>query len=279
MSDGIIRIAMWSGPRNISTAMMRAWENRNDTVVVDEPLYGPYLATTNKQHAMYQEIIKHQGSDWRPIVKYLTEHIPMMSRVPTPSSDLEVTLNTSQNIFDSHANRVNTSQHMPVHIFYQKHMSHHITEDVSLDFVDHLRNAFLIRHPNDVLSSYLRKHPRATPSDLGYPQQLELFNRVKQNSGQVPPVFESKDILMKPQDMLTKMCKALGVAFDENMLNWPKGYRDSDGIWAPHWYNRVIESTGFAAYKPKENKLSKAEQEIADACMPYYEALMTHKIS
>ncbi len=247
MSQNLIKIAMWSGPRNISTAMMRAWENRSDTVVVDEPLYGPYLATTGKKHAAYEDIRLVQGNDWRPIVKGLTEKTPEEAGESTQ-------------------------------IYYQKHMTHHITPDVELNFVDQLRNAFLLRHPNDVLSSYLRKHHRATPEDLGFPQQLKLFNWIKQRTGTTPPILESKDVLMDPEGMLTKLCSALDVPFVTDMLSWPKGYRDSDGIWAEHWYNRVIESTGFAAYKPKENKLSQAEQRIADACLPYFETLLEHKI-
>lgn len=246
-NSGLIRIAMWSGPRNISTAMMRAWENRADTVVVDEPLYGPYLATTGKQHAAYEEIRLVQGNDWRPIVKELTQGIPDEANESTQ-------------------------------IYYQKHMSHHITDDVELDFVDHLRHGFLIRHPNDVLASYLRKHHRATPEDLGFPQQVKLFNRIKQRTGATPPILESKDIQMNPQGMLKKLCTALDVPFDPAMLSWPKGYRDSDGIWAEHWYNQVIESTRFSEYQPKENKLSEEEQCIADQCLPYFETLLEHKI-
>ena len=245
--DNLIRIAMWSGPRNISTAMLRAWENRPDTVVVDEPLYGPYLATTGKKHAAYEAIRQVQGNDWRPIVKELTEAVPS-----------EATAQTK--------------------IYYQKHMSHHLTDDIELGFVNHLRNGFLLRHPNDVLASYLRKHHRATPKDLGFPQQVKLFNWIKQRSGKTPPIVESKDILMDPKGMLKKLCAALDVPFDTAMLSWPKGYRDSDGIWAEHWYNRVIESTGFSEYKPKENKLSQEEQRIADKCLPYFETLLEHKI-
>ncbi|MGJ8663409.1 MAG: hypothetical protein ACSHWU_07155 [Marinicella sp.] len=244
MKQEMIRIAMWSGPRNISTAMMRSWENRPDTVVIDEPLYGPYLHNTGKKHAAYQTIIKVQGKDWRPIVKSLVE-----------------------------------DKKKGCKIYYQKHMTHHITPDIKLDFVDQLRNGFLIRHPNDVLSSYLRKHHRATPEDLGYPQQLELFNRVKERTGVTPPVIESKDILMNPERMLKKMCVALAVPFDKAMMSWPKGYRDSDGVWAEHWYNRVITSTGFSSYKPKENHLSREEQRIADECLPYFETMAKHKIS
>ncbi len=247
MPKNIIRIAMWSGPRNISTAMMRSWEHRQDTVVVDEPLYGPYLAITGKKHAMYAEIIEHQGKDWRPIVKHLTQELPEYATQQT-------------------------------RIFYQKHMSHHITNDIELDFVDQMRNAFLLRHPNDVLASYLRKHPRATPEDLGFPQQVKLFKHIRERTGKIPPIMESKDILLAPEAMMQKLCEALDVPFDSAMLAWPKGYRDSDGIWAEHWYNRVIESTGFSEYKHKENKLSKDEQRIADQCLPYFEELSEHKL-
>ena len=247
MSNELIRIAMWSGPRNISTAMMRSWENRQDTVVVDEPLYGPYLFQTDKKHAAYDDIMQVQGIDWQPIVKALTE-------TPPEGADSQTK------------------------VFYQKHMRHHLTPDIELDFVDQLRNGFLIRHPNDVLSSYLRKHHRATPEDLGYPQQVKLFDWIKERTGTTPPILESKDILMNPEVMLKKLCSALEVPFDSAMLAWPKGYRDSDGLWAEHWYNRVIESTGFSDYIPKENKLSKEEQRIADACLPYFEILMEYKI-
>ncbi len=240
----MIRIAMWSGPRNISTAMMRSWENRSDTQVVDEPLYGPYLFTTQKRHAAYQEIMQTQGTQWQPIVKTLTDG-------PVDGAT----------------------------ICYQKHMSHHLTPDIALDFIENLINGFLIRHPNDVLSSYLRKHPHATPEDLGYPQQVKLFNWIKERTGSTPPIFEATDILIDPKGMLSKMCQAFGVAFDPAMLSWPKGYRNSDGIWAEHWYNRVIESTGFAEYQTKENNLSQAEQSIANQCLPYYEALAAHKIT
>lgn len=248
MSAPLIRIAMWSGPRNISTAMLRSWENRSDTVVVDEPLYGPYLASTGKKHAAYEQIIKTQGALWQPLVKALTEDTPADANDDT-------------------------------RIYYQKHMSHHLTEDIKLDFIDQLRNAFLIRHPNDVLASYLRKHHRATPEDLGYPQQVALFNRIQDRTGKIPPILESKDIQHDPPGMLSKLCQKLDVPFDEAMLSWPKGYRESDGIWAEHWYNRVIESTGFSVYQPKENKLSRDEQRIADQCLPYFETLLAHKLT
>lgn len=239
----MIRVAMWSGPRNISTAMMRSWENRADTVVVDEPLYGPYLAATGKKHPMWQETIEDQGDDYAVVI-------------------------------DGLCHEVKTAD-----IYYQKHMTHHILPEMEVSFVGAFRNAFLLRHPNDVLSSYLRKHPRATPEDLGFPQQLKLFQWLKDKQGITAPVMEAKDILINPEEMMQKLCQLLDVPFDHAMLSWPKGYRDSDGVWAPHWYNRVIESTGFSSYKPKENRLTDEEQAIADQCLPYYQAMAEFKVT
>lgn len=240
-----LRIAMWSGPRNISTAMMRSWENRADTMVVDEPLYGPYLHHSGKKHAAYQEIIKTQGKQYQPIINQLTnDSIPKAYK-----------------------------------IYYQKHMTHHILPNLDLSWVKKLTNVFLIRDPQYVLQSYLKKEPQATPEDLGYPQLVQIFNLVKKETGINPPVFDSKDILMNPQSMMKKMCECLQVEFDDNMMHWPKGYRDSDGIWASHWYNRVIESTGFSSYQPKTIKLSHEEKKIANACEPYYEELLAYKIT
>lgn len=233
---------MWSGPRNISTAMMRSWENRTDTVVVDEPLYGPYLAATGKKHPMWQETIDAQGDDYAAVIDGLCH------------------------------------EEKTVDIHYQKHMTHHILPNMDVAFVGAFRNAFLLRHPNDVLSSYLRKHPRATPEDLGFPQQLKLFQWLQKEQSITAPVMEAKDILINPEGMMKKLCQFLDVPFDVGMLSWPKGYRDSDGVWAPHWYNRVIESTGFSKYVPKENQLTQEEQRVADACLPYYEQMAAYKV-
>ncbi len=239
------RIAMWSGPRNISTAMMRSWENREDTIVIDEPLYGPYLSETKKQHPMFSEIIKGQGKDEEPIINELTS-----SELPRNKS-----------------------------IYYQKHMCHHILEGMDISWVMQLENVFLIRDPRYVLSSYLRKHDNPTPEDLGYPQQFKLFNFVKQQCGYTPVVMDSKDILLDPEGMLGLLCKELNVKFDSNMMLWPKGYRKSDGVWASHWYNRVIESTGFSPYQPKNLNLNEKEQALAEKCMPYYLSLKKFAIT
>lgn len=234
---------MWSGPRNISTAMMRAWENRKDTVVVDEPFYGPYLANTGKKHPLWQETIAAQGSSYEAVI-------------------------------DTLCHREQSAE-----VFYQKHMTHHILPDMDVTFIQHFRNAFLLRHPGEVLPSYLEKEPQATPEDLGFPQQVALFQYLKEALGIIAPVVATSDVLKAPEKVLKGLCGALQVPFDAAMLNWPKGYRDSDGVWAPHWYNRVIESTGFAPYVPKEKRLSRAEQAIVDQCMPYYEIMAANKLT
>jgi hypothetical protein len=129
------------------------------------------------------------------------------------------------------------------------------------------------------LSSYIKKHKLPTALDLGYPQQLKIFNFIKQTCGYIPVVMDSKDILLNPSKMLPLLCEKLMVDFDENMLSWPKGYRQSDGIWAIQWYNQVIESTGFSQYKPKNIILNSKQQAIVDECMPYYLELQKYNIT
>lgn len=241
----ISRIAMWSGPRNISTAMMRAWENRADTLVIDEPLYGPYLFKSNKKHPMFAEIIQHQGKDEQMIINHL----------------------------------VNDSLPDNKSIYYQKHMCHHILDENDISWIKDLKNVFLIRDPRYVLSSYLRKHDTPTPYDLGYPQQLKLFNYIKENCGYTPIVIDSKDFLQNPRYMLKLLCKNLEIKFDNSMLSWPKGYRNTDGIWAKHWYNRVIESNCFGKFAPKKINLTSQEKIITDKCMPFYLDLYSNRIT
>lgn len=236
-----MKIAMWSGPRNISTAMMRSWENRSDTMVVDEPLYGPYLHHSGKQHPGYAEVIASQGQDWQPIIEQLTAPLPASSA-----------------------------------IYYQKHMSHHLLDEMPLDWVLELNNVFLIRDPKEVLASYVRKNPEVSAVDLGFPQQHRLFEFIASKTGKTPVVIDSRDVLADPEGQLKKLCQNLGVSFEKNMLSWPKGYRDSDGVWAKHWYNRVIESTGFGPYRPKDIQLSAEQQRIVDACEPHYAFLKVH---
>ena len=193
---GPVRIAMWSGPRNISTAMMRAFENRPDTAVSDEPFYAAYLASTGLIHPQRDEILASQPRDWRAVVAEITGPVPGGRSV-----------------------------------WYQKHMTHHMLRGVGRDWIDGFENAFLIRAPEPVLASYVARRTEVTLDDIGLPQQAELFDRVADRTGRAPAVIESRDVLGDPGHVLGALCARLGIDLDPHMLAWPAGRRDSDGVW------------------------------------------------
>jgi len=238
-----IRIAMWSGPRNISTAMMRAWENRADTVVCDEPLYGCYLKETGIDHPMSHEIIADMDCDWRSVTAELTGPIPSKKE-----------------------------------IYYQKHMTHHLLDSMSRDWMDDVVNCFLIRDPAQVIASYAAKRDHVTLEDIGMVQQGEIYSYLHARSGVRPVVLDARDILENPRAMLNSFCNAIDVPFDEAMLHWPKGPRDSDGIWAAHWYHNVETSGSFAPYKHTQAILTPPQTALAEACAPHYRMLYEHRL-
>jgi hypothetical protein len=209
-----IRIAMWSGPRNISTAMMRAFENRGDCVVWDEPLYGYYLSASGIQHPGAAEVIASQGTDWRGITQRCAGEIPQQKT-----------------------------------IFYQKHMTLHLLPEVDRHWMSSLSNCFLIREPERVIASYAAVRQDLTLDDIGFVQQADLFDFVTETTGEIPLVIDSRDFLLDPEAGLRRLCDRFGFEFDSNMLSWPKGSRDSDGVWAKYWYESVWNSTGFTPYR------------------------------
>jgi hypothetical protein len=237
------RIAMWSGPRNISTAMMRAWENRGDCVVSDEPLYAHYLAHTGSDHPGADEVIAKGDTDWRRVVAALTGAVPAAQP-----------------------------------LWYQKHMTHHLLPHMERDWVFALDNVFLIRDPAQVVGSYLKKRSEVTPEDIGMPQQLELFDAVSQRLGHAPPVIDADDFLRAPGAQLQLLCARLGIAFVERMLTWPAGPRASDGVWAKHWYDAVWRSTGFEAWHAREIALDTDAARVVERCRPMYESLRRHRL-
>lgn len=243
MSSSIIRIAMWSGPRNISTAMMRAWENRADTAVVDEPFYACYLNATGVIHPLRQTVLASQSQVWQDVI----------------DGELSQSLQPGESIH------------------YQKHMSQHMVANVDKQWFGSLRHAFLIRHPAEVVHSYSKKRSDISADDVGFKRQRQLFDQVRQQ-GLEAPVIESADVLKNPQVTLSKLCSVLGVAFDPAMLEWPSGRRESDGVWAPHWYQTVERSTTFAPYQPRPMALTDAQKTIVDQCLPDYFALAAHKL-
>jgi hypothetical protein len=233
------RIAMWSGPRTVSTALMRAWENRPDTAVTDEPLYAFYLHRTNLPHPGREAVLASQPTDWRVALARLTGD-------PLPPG---------------------------VSIGYAKHMTHHLLPEVDRAALAPLRHAHLIRDPRELLASYARVRAEPTLADLGLAQQAEIFERFG------GPVVDSRDLLTGPEPVLRALCRALGVPFDHRMLSWPAGPRDSDGVWAPYWYDSVRASTGFAAYRPPDEPLPARLEPLAERCLPYYERLRRYRIS
>lgn len=234
---------MWSGPRNISTAMMRAWENRNDTAVIDEPFYAHYLKATGVQHPGRDAVIAAQSTDAAQVAAVLTGPIPNAKP-----------------------------------IWYQKHMTQHMLPDMSLDWLDQVTNCFLIREPEAVVASFTIQRPDAAAWELGFEQQARLFDHVCNQVGHAPPVIDAADVLKNPRGTLDKLCAKLGIAFSERMLYWPRGRRASDGVWAPHWYAAVERSTGFAPYKPHEAKLTAFQQKLAEECRPFYERLARYRL-
>jgi hypothetical protein len=235
------RIAMWSGPRNLSTALLRSWGNRDDTAVVDEPLYAHYLRRTGVDHPAREAILAAQDDDWRGVVAWL--------RGPVPDGKS---------------------------IWYSKHMTHHVTDDMSLGWLDALRNCFLIRAPAQVINSYVRVRSEPTLEDLGLQQQWRLFTHVREQTGSVPPVIDAADLLRDPPGVLRALCAALSVEFSERMLSWPPGPRVSDGVWAPYWYGAVERSTGFAPYRAEDVTVPSHLAELAATAEQIYDRMADH---
>jgi len=234
-------LAMWSGPRNISTAMMRAWENRSDCQVIDEPFYAHFLQHTGLDHPMREQVIEAGNTDWQDVMASLT--VKPLSGV-----------------------------------FYQKHITTHWLDHFSMDWLAMLDHVFLIREPAPVVASYANKRESLTASDLGYVQQAALFEHITATKGQHPIVIDSRRFLQNPADQLQHICSSLAIDFEPTMLKWPAGVRDSDGVWEAHWYDAVRLSTEFAPYQQRHVVIDSAQQSIADSCQPYYEALAKYAI-
>ncbi|MBV9062154.1 MAG: HAD family hydrolase [Alphaproteobacteria bacterium] len=246
MADCPIRIAMWSGPRNISTAMMRSFGNRSDTWVADEPFYAAYLAVTGIRHPLREESLASQPTDWREVVQELLG--------PVPNGKA---------------------------LWYQKHMTHHMLPPFGRDWMGQCLNAFLIRAPEDVLASYTEKRGEVTLDDIGFIQQREIFEREADRLGRVPPVIDAADVLGNPRGVLRALCGALQIPFVDEMLSWPPGRRHTDGAWAPAWYDAVERSTGFVRPKPpvRLQQLRDDLKPIVLAARPHYERMHSFRLA
>ena len=237
------RIAMWSGPRNLSTAMMYSFAARGDAAVWDEPFYAAYLRATGIDHPMRDEIIAAHDPDADSVAAACTGDIP-----------------------DGKA------------IYYQKHMTLHMIPEFDRGFMRNLTNVFLIRHPARVVASYSKKREHPTLADIGFVQQAELFDQVAGWMGRAPVVIDSADIRTDPAGALSRLCAALGIPFTDAMLRWPAGPKPFDGVWAPHWYNAVHASTGFDEPEGALPDLPPAAQALVDQALPHYERLAAYKL-
>ncbi|MGI9015389.1 MAG: HAD family hydrolase [Phycisphaerales bacterium] len=242
----VVRIAMWSGPRNISTAMMRSFENRADCTVVDEPLYAHYLRETRHNHPGRDEIIAHHECELGRLIRLLTVDPP-----PDPAST----------------------------VFYQKHMAHHLLPGMAREWISSLRNCFLIREPRAMFASLAKVIDNPTIEQTGLPQQLELFKAEHDRTGDIPIVIDSRDVLEQPERMLRTLCHAIGIRFSKMMLTWPPGPRPTDGIWARHWYASVWQSTGFEPYQQREVSLPPELEASAQRCEEIYAQLHRQRLT
>lgn len=232
-----MKIACWSGPRNISTALMRSWSSRNDTFVSDEPFYAYYLKEKQLKHPMYREIIDYYPITFKDIVKGLKSKIP------------------------------NEKEH-----WYQKHMAHHLIDLNNIHWIKNFENCILIRHPKDVINSYIKKNTLNHIDELGYPQQYKIMKYLD-SVGKQFIVIDSNILLNNPIKILSQWCNKIDLEFNDSMLRWDKGNHPQDGIWWKHWYDNVIKTTHFKKFSANERDLDKKYQLIYDEALDYYNKL------
>ncbi len=238
------RIAMWSGPRNISTALMRSFENRSDCTVVDEPFYAHYLDATGIDHPGRDTILSSQPKRGDAVVSALMSPLEGNNRMQ-----------------------------------YQKQMSHHITAATPLDWIKGVRNCFLLREPRAMIASYVKQRQDPVFDDLGFRQLAEIYDRVASGQDDTPIVIDSDDLLSDPPVFLRRLCDCLNIPFEDAMLAWPSGARPSDGAWAPWWYANVEKSTGFESRAAFAGTLPAHLEKLAQQAMPYYRQLAQYKLS
>jgi len=226
---------------------MRSWGARGDCAVSDEPLYAHYLSTLDLgargAHPVADAVMRSQPTDWRDVAGALSGPVP--------------------------GDRP---------IWYQKHMSHHLTPGMDRSWLLGMANCFLIREPREMITSFIKIIPDPTPEDLGLPQQVEFFAFLRERTGETPPVIDSRDVLEDPRGVLSALCERVGVAFDESMLSWAEGARDEDGVWGPHWYSSVYSSTGFSPYRPKDEDVPERLAGVHEACRAMYDRLAEHRL-
>ena len=235
-----LRLSMWSGPRNISTALMYSFRQRSDTRVFDEPLYGHYLHTSEAVHPGEEEVLETMDNDGERVVR-------------------EVLLGPCER-----------------EVVFFKNMAHHLP-GLNSSFLGELTNLLLTRDPREMLLSLTHQLPHPVLRDTGLKEQLEILEFVLEQ-GQTPLVIDAKEVLLNPEKILREVCRRLGLPFERAMLTWPAGPKPEDGVWAKHWYGSVHASTSFAPYRPKDEPFPERLQPLLDECMDYYERLSPYVI-
>jgi hypothetical protein len=233
------RLAVWSGPRNLSTALMRSFSARADCVVSDEPFYASYLAATGFEHPGRAEVLASQSQDWREVAEAVSEG-------PAP---------------------------LPRPVWYQKHMAQHMREEMLGPWLDRLDHAFLVRHPARVIASYLKVFPSMTLAETGLPWQVRLFEHLLAARGGPPVVIDAADLRTSPETTLRRLCGGLGIAWDSAMLAWPAGPHPQDGVWAAHWYASTWQSTGFEPVTDDEPPLPEPDVPFLTEAVALYDRL------
>ena len=237
---GMKPICLWSGPRNVSTALMYSFREHRDIEVVDEPLYGHYLRVTGADHPGRDAVMAAMDCDGNAVMQVLLERAEQSTRR-----------------------------------LFLKHMAHHLV-DLDLQFLERTANVFLIRDPREMLPSLTIQLPHATLADTGLKRQWQLFETL-QAAKNTAVVVDSRQLLLSPVEILGQLCDHLSLDFDSAMLSWPAGPRPEDGVWAPHWYDAVHQSTGFAPYRAK-GEIADKLLPLLDECRPWYEKLYAHAL-
>ena len=235
------KICLWSGPRNISTALMYSFAQREDTKVVDEPLYGHYLRKTGVKHPGHEEIMNEVNCDGNFVMRKLL------------------------NLNDKSGKKV----------LFLKQMTKHLV-DLDRNFLPKFKNILLIRNPRDMLSSLAENIPQPKLADTGLDMQWLLYKNLDKINNN-PIVIDANELLKDPKDVLRQLCRHLELKFFNSMLSWPAKPRKEDGIWAKYWYQSLHKSTGFLPYQSK-HKFPEELEEILTKCTPYYEKLLTKSI-
>ncbi len=233
-------ICLWSGPRNVSTALMYAFDQRSDTRCSDEPLYAHYLSVSEAGHPGRDEVLAAQDNDGARVVREV---------VLAPTAE-------------------------PLH--FQKHMAHHLVQ-LDLGFLSHTRNVLLVRDPAEVAVTLSVQVPNPTMRDIGMERQVELLVDLE-SRGQDVPVLDARELLLDPEGVLRELCVRLSIPWDASMLSWPAGARKCDGVWAKHWYQNVHRSTGFGAHRPKTEPIPASLRPLIDQCRPLYDTLHARAI-